>query len=312
MESLIAALHYLRLKVLVGVIRFIVRVLTPRVEANPDAVLRVPSRDAGRTIKAHIYSLTLVVSTDGPNEALQSRAPQPVLINFFGSGFALPAFGTDDLFCRKLSRRTNHVVLDVEYRLGPENPFPAAIHDVEDVVRYVLSHPDTYDAARVSISGFSSGGTLALVAPTLFPVNTFHSLVAFYPSVSMVKDPSERKAPVKGPDRGRAPLFWTRLFREGYLMGMNPKDPRISPLYADTVKFPNDVLIFTADYDVSALEAEEFAKKIEANGQGSGRRVKLRRMHGCGHGFDKSKRNVAARSEAYNLVADLLNEGLSD
>ncbi|KAI1272313.1 putative carboxylesterase [Xylaria sp. FL0933] len=312
MESLIASLHYLRLKVLVGAIRFIVRILTPRVEANPDAVLRVPSRDAGRTIKAHIYSPTPAVATDDPSEASRARAPRPVLINFFGSAFALPLFGADDLFCREMSRRTNHVVLDVEYRLAPEDPFPAAVHDVEDVVRYVLSHPDTYDTAHVSISGFSSGGTLALVAPTLFPANTFRSLVSFYPSVSMVKDPSERKAPVQGPDRGRAPLFWTRLFREGYLGGMNPKDPRISPLYADTMNFPKDVLIFTADYDVSALEAEEFAKKLEANGQGSGRRVKLRRMHGCGHGFDKSKRNAAARSEAYSLVADLLNEDLSD
>ncbi|KAI0430087.1 putative carboxylesterase [Xylaria sp. FL1042] len=313
MESLVAALHYLRLKVLVGLIRLIVRLLTPRVEAKPDAVLRVPSRDVGRTIKAHIYSSSPVASTtENLNGASPSRAPRAVLINFFGSGFALPSFGTDDGFCREISRRTNHVVLDVEYRLGPENPFPAAINDVEDVVCYILSYPETYDVAHISISGFSSGGTLALVAPMLFPVNTFRSVIAFYPSVSMAKDPSERKAPVKGPDRGRAPLFWTRLFREGYLRGMNPKDPRVSPLYADAMNFPKEALIFTAEYDVSALEAEEFAKKAEMNGQTSGRRVKLRRMHGCGHGFDKSERNAAARTEAYNLATDLLNEGLGD
>ncbi|KAI1313994.1 putative carboxylesterase [Xylaria venustula] len=312
MISIAASLHYLRLRVLIGLIRLIVRLLTPRVQAKPDAVLRVPSRDVGRTIRAHIYSPFPAAPTDGPGEASQSRAPQPVLINFCGSGFALPSFGADDLFCREISRRTGHVVLDVDYRLGPENPFPAAIHDVEDVVLYVLSCPDTYNAAHISISGFSSGGTLALVAPTLFPANPFRSVIAFYPSVSMVKDPAERKAPVKGPDRGRAPLFWTRLFREGYLRGMDPRDPRISPLYADTANLPRHALIFTAEYDVSALEAEEFGRKADASAQSSGGRVELRRMRECGHGFDKSKRNAAARIEAYTAVADLLNHSLRD
>ncbi|GAW21446.1 hypothetical protein ANO14919_109650 [Xylariales sp. No.14919] len=307
MKSLAAALRYLRLKILIGLIRLIVRLVTPRVQAKPDAVLRIPSRDAGRTIRAHVYSAPPVGSTNGPDDTSQSQAPQPVLINFYGSAFALPSFGADDLFCREISQRTGHVVLDAEYRLGPENPFPAAIHDVEDVVRYVLSRSDVYDATRISISGFSSGGTLALVAPMLFPANTFRSVIAFYPSVNMAKDPSERKAPVKGPDRGRAPLFWTRLFREGYLGGMDPRDPRISPLYADTVNFPRDALIFTAEYDVSALEAEEFAKKAEASVQASGGRVEVKRMRGCGHGFDKSKRNVEARTEAYAITAEFLN-----
>ncbi|KAI1424964.1 putative carboxylesterase [Xylaria sp. FL1777] len=314
MTSLVAALHYLRLRVLVGLIRLIVRLLTPRVQAKPDEVLRVPSRDLGRTIRAHIYSSLPVTSTDGDglDEASQPRVLRPVLINFFGSGFALPSFGADDAFCREISRRTGHVVLDVDYRLGPENPFPAAIHDVEDVVHYVLSHPDIYDVSHISISGFSSGGTLALVVPMLFRANTFRSLIAFYPSVSMVKDPSQRKAPVKGPDRGRAPQFWTRLFREAYLGGMDPRDPRISPLYANKVNYPRNMLVFTADYDASASEAEEFAKMAEANVQASGGRVELRRMRGCGHNFDKSKRNATARTEAYTAVVNLLNQVLTD
>ncbi|KAI0975226.1 putative carboxylesterase [Xylaria arbuscula] len=312
MISLAASLHSLRLRVLIGLIRLIVRLLTPRVRAKPDTVLRVPSRYVGRTIKAHIYSSFPAAPTHGPGGASQSRTPRPVLINFVGSGFALPSFGADDLFCREISRRTGHVVLDVDYRLGPENPFPAAIHDVEDVVRYILSCPDTYDAAHISVSGFSSGGTLALVAPMLFPADTFSRVIAFYPSVSMAKDPAERKAPVKGPDRGRAPLFWTRLFREGYLRGMDPRDPRISPLYADTVILPRHALIFTAEYDVSALEAEEFARKADASAKSSGGRVEFRRMCECGHGFDKSKRNVAARIETYTAVAELLNHSLSD
>ncbi|KAI0454915.1 putative carboxylesterase [Xylaria acuta] len=312
MSSVLAALRYIRLKLLICAIRLIVRLVTPRVHAKPDAVLRVPSRDAGRTVSVHVYSPSPATSPNGPGEA--SRTPRPVLINCFGSGFALPLFGADDLFCSEISQRTGHVVLDVDYRLAPENPFPAALHDVEDVVHHVLSRPDRYDAAQVSISGFSSGGTLALVVPTLFPANTFRSLITFYPSVSMARDPSERKAPVDdGPKGGRAPLFWTRLFRESYLGGMDPRDPRISPLYnADTVNYPRHMLIITAEYDASASEAEEFANSAEVNAQATDRRVILRRMRGCGHNFDKSKKHVTARDEAYALANDLLTRRLNE
>jgi acetyl esterase/lipase len=302
MTSLVKALQYLRLKVLISLIRLTVRLLTPRVRAEPDATLQIPSRDAGRTIKAHVYN-----HRDNGKPKSSGESTSPVLINFFGSGFAIPSFfGTDDSFCRKVAQRTGHVVLDVPYRLGPEHPFPAAIHDVEDVVRYVLSQPGKYDLSRISVSGFSSGGTLALVAPTLFPTDTFRNVVAFYPSVSLVKDPAERKAPVEAPKGtgGRSPLFWTRLFREAYLRDMDPMDPRISPLFADTAKYPRDVLIMTAEYDVSALEAEEFAEKLQRTA--SGRNILLKRMRGCGHNFDKSKKNAEARDEAYNLVIDML------
>ncbi|KAI1739161.1 putative carboxylesterase [Xylaria scruposa] len=306
MASLFASLQYIRLKLLICLIRLIVRLATPRVHAKPDAVLGIPSRDAGRTIKVHVYS----PSSEGLDKDLQT--PPPVLINCFGSGFALPLFGADDLFCSEVSKRSGHVVLDVEYRLAPENPFPAAIHDVEDVVQHVMTRPHKYDVAHISISGFSSGGTLALVVPTLFSPNTFRSVIAFYPSVSLVKDPSERMAPVKGPQSGRAPVFWTRLFRKGYLGGMDPRDPRISPLYADTANYPRDMLIITAEYDASALEAEEFAKNAQTNAQATDKRTILQRMRGCGHNFDKSKKNTAARAEAYSLAIDLLISSLKN
>jgi acetyl esterase/lipase len=298
MPSLIKTLHYLRLKLLISLIRLIVRLATPRIQAKPDALLRIPSRDPGRTITAHAYA--------PPPAATTSQPPRPVLLNFFGSGFALPLFGADDLFCREMSLHTGHIVLDVAYRLGPENPFPAAIHDVEDVVRYVLAHPDVFDGSRISVSGFSSGGTLALVAPTLFPADTFRSVIAFYPSACMAKDPGGRKAPIKGPGGGRTPLFWTRLFREGYLGGMDPRDPRISPLYAEKVNYPRDMLVITAEYDVSALDAEEFAIKAREGARGVDRRVVLERMQGCGHNFDKSKKNSRVRDEAYSLAVDML------
>jgi acetyl esterase/lipase len=92
---------------------------------------------------------------------------------------------------------------------------------------------------------------------------------------------------------------------------MDPRDPRISPAYADASKYPANMLVVTAELDSSALAAEDLAKKAETEGLASGRNVILRRMEECGHAFDKKKTDrtcVQARDEAYGLVVDMLRK----
>ena len=292
-------LRYLRLKFLISSLRLLMRVLAPMSAPKPDSILRIPSRDKGGTIKIHVYNPGRDVGSAGGE-------PHPVLINFYGSGFALQYHGADDSFCRYVATHTSHVVLDVQYRVAPEDPFPAAVNDAEDAVKYVLGHPDEYQTSRISLCGFSSGGTLALVISTLFARGTFQSLIGFYPSPSMAGDPGERKAPVPGRERGS---FWTKVFREAYIRGKDPRDPRISPIYADTTNFPQEMLIFTADHDVSATDMEALAERIKTEGYAGGRNLVVRRMEDCDHGFDKNKKRenqMEAGREAYAQVVDFL------
>lgn len=305
MASPLDFIRYLRLKFIISIFRFLIKLgntLNRLPRPKPDSVLEIPSRDDARSIKAHVYK--------PPEEGARNAGPRPVLINFYGSGFVLPLHGMDDRFCRHVATAAGYIVLDVEYRLGPEHPFPAAIHDVEDAVKYVLSHPGEYSTSHVSISGFSSGGTLALIAPTLFPLGTFQSAVAFYPATDLSMDPGLRKAPLPGV-KPRSPGI-TRIFRGAYVRDMDPRDPRISPAYADTSKHPANMLVVTAERDSSAPEAEEFAEKAKDDaGHVGGRNVVVRRMRGCGHAFDKKGKNevcVRARDEAYGLVVDMLKK----
>nr|AEN71555.1 carboxylesterase [Aspergillus fumigatus Af293] len=301
MGSLSTFLRYLRLKLLISFYQLIVKILASPPRPRPDSILRIPSRDKGRTINAHLYKPS--------SEYARSSGPRPVLLNFYGSGFAIPLHGADDGFRRFIATTTGYIVLDVEYRLAPEHPFPAAVHDVEDAVKYVLDRPEEYKTSQVSVSGFSSGGTLALVGPTLFPPGTFQSVVAFYPATDLARDPSLRTAPA--PNAKPRSAFWTRIFREAYIGTMDPRDPRISPAYADASMYPTNMLVITAELDSSALEAEDLAKKAEMEGTASGRNVVIRRMKNCGHAFDKKKTDmtcVQARDETYELVGDMLRK----
>lgn len=300
MPGFLNFLHYLYLKTLVTFARLLIRLLGSSPKPRPDDVLQVLSRDKRRTIKIHVYK---------PQEGAGSPTPAPVLINLYGSGLAIPLHGLDEEFCRFIAKTTGYVVLDVEYCLAPEYPFPTALHDVEDTLKYVLDHPSEYQTAQISISGFSSGGTLALAASTTLSRGTFQSLIAFYPATNLSQDPALRKAPVPG-GKDRSP-FWTRIFRESYIRGMDPRDPRISPAFADTANFPDHMLFVTGELDVSAVEAEELAMRAKKDGHTTGREVIIRRMKGCGHAFDKKLTGdiaVSAKSEAYKLAAEMLKK----
>jgi len=301
MSGFFALVRYLRLKFLVSIFRLLFRLLASSPRPKPDSVLKIPSRDKYRIIRAHIYKPS--------TEYTENKVPYPVLLNFYGSGFVLPLHGGDDAFCRHIATATGYVVLDIEYRLGPEHPFPAPMNDAEDAIKYVLGRPDKYKTSCVSVSGFSSGGTLALIAPTLFPPDTFQSAIAFYPATDLARDPSLRKPP--GSNEEPRSSFWTPILREACLGEMDPRDPRISPIYADTLNYPASMLVVTGELDKLALEAEELAERVKAESIASGRNVILRRMKGCGHDFDKEDKDdvcVRARDETYGLAVDMLKK----
>ncbi|KAJ5397058.1 hypothetical protein N7509_005171 [Penicillium cosmopolitanum] len=294
-------LTYAYYKTIVVIIRFLSDVIgfvVRRPSPTPDEVLHIPSRDAGRTIKAHLYHSSSAAS-----------GPKPVLLNFHGSGFMLPQHGTDDEFCRRVSRATKYTVVDCSYRLAPESPFPAALNDVEDAVRYILSRPEEYDASHLSIGGFSAGGNLSLAASAcLFPPDTFRSLIAFYPALDLSSPANSKIAP--NPNGMPIPAPLARLFNTCYVhSGFDRRDPRISPRFAELERFPRRMLVITADCDTLALEAEELATKLQ---QRQGWHVVCERMESCNHGWDKHTRAGSpqhqAKERAYGLAIDLLNE----
>ncbi|KAK7518295.1 putative esterase/lipase [Phyllosticta citriasiana] len=284
---------YLRLKILVTLIRLGIK-LKPKRKITVDKVLQIPSRDAKRTIKAHVYQS-------------QSPSPTPVLVNFHGSGFCLPLHGSDNVFCQEVRDQTNYTVIDVQYRLAPENPFPAALNDVEDAVKWVLEQPEAFKRDNVAISGFSAGGTLALAtASSVFPKDTFRSLLTFYSPTNLAMMPEGKAAP--DPTGTPLPARLCNIFEDSYIPeGFDKRDPRISPLFAPPDNFPRNVMIVTCAQDSLAHEAEELAKKIENE---PGHFVLRRRYDGVGHGWDKKAEEGTPGGEsvemAHALALDLL------
>lgn len=239
---------------------FLRALVRPRLHLHPkpDDTIFIPARDVGRTIKAHVYK---------PVNAIQ---PTPILINFCGSGFVLPTFSNDDEFCRFVSSQTRYTVVDVQYRLPPEHPFPAAFHDAEDVVNWARSQPDCFDASEISLCGFSAGGNIALAisASSQFckegQPSIFQAVISIYGPTNMALETPEK------PQADRSNWIMRKIF-PGFSHlchkclnrdQLDPKDPRLSPVFANPHNFPDNILTITAAQCSFAIESEQLAEKI--------------------------------------------------
>jgi acetyl esterase/lipase len=206
-------------------------------------------------------------------------------------------------------------VLDGSYALEPGYPFPAALEDVEDLVSQGLERPDKYDAENIVLSGFSSGGNLALAAAanpeqSKIPNKAIRAVSVFYSPTNMMIPPADKKLA-----DGTLPTIPALLetimnaFRSSYMPpGVDPVDPRLSVLMADRNNFPGHVLIITAEKNRLAPEAEELAAKLKR----AGKQVLLKRFDGVEHGWDKTKdeqsNSAKVRDEAYDLVIKFLSD----
>ncbi|KAH8156134.1 hypothetical protein CIB48_g12113, partial [Xylaria polymorpha] len=275
-----------------------------RARVRRGSQIKIPSRDKGRHILADIYY---------PNAA--SNAPLPVLVNWHGSGFFLPNLGSDALFCSRVARDAGIVVLDVDYRKGPETPYPGPLNDAEDALLWVASQNQDFNSARIAVSGFSAGGNLALVAATKLRqklVGAIHIpvVLAMYPLINLAAAAEVKMVPkpIKP-----IPLWLLRLFNDCYAPDPAMRaDPAVSAYFADPDDFPETVALITCGGDVLRPEAQELGERLRRNNN-NGKKIIEHVLDGVRHGFDNS--NVVdgtiehvRREELYTLAIDILKD----
>jgi acetyl esterase len=108
------------------------------------------------------------------------RPPGPVLVYYHGGGFVLGDLNSHHVVCLEVARAVDVPVIAVDYRLAPENPWPAAPDDAEAAARWVVENARdalNRDVTSLVLAGDSAGGNLAAVtaaalrdAPASVPV----------------------------------------------------------------------------------------------------------------------------------------------
>jgi acetyl esterase len=87
--------------------------------------------------------------------------PGGITVWFHGGGWVTGDLGYSDEICRLIAQSSRRPVLSVDYRLAPENPFPAAVEDALSAVRWAARRDG---GEQVVVAGDSAGGNLAAVA----------------------------------------------------------------------------------------------------------------------------------------------------
>jgi acetyl esterase len=112
-------------------------------------------------------------------DARDSREPGPALLYFHGGGFVFGDLHTHEPFCAEMARLLDMPVIAVDYRLAPENPWPAGPDDCEAAARWAAANPPELGrvATALILAGDSAGGNLTVVtamalrdAPAAVPV----------------------------------------------------------------------------------------------------------------------------------------------
>ncbi len=184
--------------------------------------------------------------------------PSRVLIFFHGGGYCSGSILSHRRMVTEAGRVAGMRTLAIAYRLAPENPFPAAYDDVLKAWRFLRNQG--IPAARIAIGGDSAGAGLAVAL--INQLRDGHEelpacawLVSPWTDLTMSGSTLASKDAVD-------PLIHKDYLNEladAYLTpGMDRKDPRVSPLYADIRSFP-PTLIQVGSAETLLDDATRFA-----------------------------------------------------
>ncbi len=129
--------------------------------------------DASITLDGAYELTTVTASREGHPDTeivlLRPRGqagPFPVLFHVHGGGLVVGSAYDDLGSITAMAQPGGFAVAAVEYRLAPENPYPAAIDDVYTGLSWLATHAAEWDLdpARIVVEGVSAGGGLAAAA----------------------------------------------------------------------------------------------------------------------------------------------------
>ncbi len=218
--------------------------------------------------------------------ATVERPALPCHVHLHGGGFFLGTLNQSDGHCRALAAAVGCVVVSVDYRLAPEHRFPTAVEDSYAALCWVAQHALELDIdpARISVGGGSAGGNLAAVVAQIARDEHGPVLVAQVLEIPVTDFTSTRSLDFA--DEG-IHIDGVKVYSALYLRDdADAKDPRASPLLAESLEGLPPALVMCAEYDQLQPEGQAYAQRLAGAGVPTEYRCWEGQFHGS-QGFDK-------------------------
>lgn len=238
----------------------------------------------------------------------EGKGPFPLIVFYHGGGWCIGSLNGYDGICAIITNRVPAIVLSVDYRLAPENGFPAAIDDCYLALKYAANTASALNADpdRVVVMGDSAGGNLA-AAVSIRSKNEDGPCIAFqilvYPATNLLHLSTDSYSLFgKGYDLDSEMI---EMFRAHYLPDKKDREnPYASPALARSLKGLPPTLLIAAELDPLRDDGKLFAGKLKK----AGVPVKYSLYRGVIHGF-LSFTAFRAAQKAFDEIAGAFRPG---
>lgn len=187
-----------------------------------------------------------------------------IILYCHGGGYTSGNLGYSRPLASKLSHATGWETLCFEYRLAPENPYPAAVEDAVRVWDHLMYQG--YGARDVTVAGDSAGGNLALVLLHRLKAEGRQlpkRLVLMSPWTDMTASGESYKE--RAELDPTITMEYIQAVRAAYSGGADLSDPMLSPLFGDFAGFP-PTLIQVGSNELLYSDSEQLMKRMCAAG----------------------------------------------
>lgn len=233
------------------------------------------------------------------------EANLPIIMFFHSGGFVKGDIDCSDALCRRVANSVHAIVVAINYRLAPEHPFPAALHDAYHALCFIYDHAEEFGGNRekIAVMGESSGGNLAAALSIMSytkkgPFICFQVLI--YPQLDYTCSfPSHQLFGQGYFLTEEALTFYARCYLPEEV---DKTDHFVSPYFTKYYKHLPATYMITAEYDPLRDEGEAFALNLKKEGVS----VTCHRFPGMIHGFFSMGTIIEEGMEAIQLVCDKL------
>lgn len=197
-------------------------------------------------------------------------APKGAVVYYHGGGHVIGSLETHDRVARNLTNYSGALVVSVDYRMGPENRFPAAVDDSWAALEWIARAAPEFgiDPENLAVAGDSAGANLAAVVAIMArdagaPKLKFQALIYPVADYTLSSDSYRRY----GTGYGILTADAMKWFQTYYLNNKaDAEDWRASPIKASSLDGVARALVITAECDVLHDEGAAYADALQAAG----------------------------------------------
>lgn len=256
------------------------------------------------------------IEIDGPSSKIGLRVIRgvdgteilPCLVYFHGGGWMLGSPESHEGICRTLASASRSCVISVDYRLAPENPYPAAVEDAVAAFKWVFSHADELkiDGQTLAVGGDSAGGNLATILALMgrdgdVPRSVYQLL--FYPAVDLRLGTATFDSAAEGMLVTASTIRW---FVDNYIPDVEKRSHwHASPILAESLEGLPPAFVLTCGLDPLGEEGRQYAKRLEEEGVP----VATLNLPDQAHGFLNLGKAIGAAQGVLLYAAFMLSEG---